>query len=167
MKVLRPTLRENVRYVAFDVISEEVIKAQDLKNEILSSTTSLFGDLGLTNIRIELISFMRQKGLLRCSHTSTEDARTVLATLYKVKSSRVSARVLGVSGTIAGAKKKYLQVEKKLKHNASFNITKPISGTAVRICDSEIDIVPDDNKVTDRSDVGLVGITIKDNKELI
>jgi ribonuclease P/MRP protein subunit POP5 len=167
MKVLPPTLRENVRYVAFGVISEEAIKAQDLKSEILSVTTSLFGDVGLTNIRIELISFAHQKGLLRCSHTSIEDTRAVLAALYKVKSSRLSARVFGVSGTIAGAKKKYLKVEKKLKYNTSFNITKPISGRAVRICGSEIDIVPDDNNVIDRSDVGLVGITIYDNKELI
>jgi ribonuclease P/MRP protein subunit POP5 len=167
MKVLPPTLRENVRYVAFDVVAEEVIKARDLKNEILLSTTSLFGDLGLSNIRIELISFARQKGLLRCSHATTEDVRIMLATLYKVKSVRLSVRVLGISGTIAGAKKKYLSGEKKLKHNTSFNITRPISGRAVRICDSEIDIVPDDNKVIDRSDVGLVGITIYDYKELI
>jgi len=32
--------------------------------------------------------------------------------------------------------------------------------------DSEIDIVPGDNKVIERSDVGLVGIAIHDNKEL-
>ncbi len=167
MKVLPPTLRENVRYVAFDVISEEVIQFQDLKKEILFATTSLFGDVGLANMRVELFIFTHKKGLLRCSHTSVEDTRTVLAALYKVKSSRISARVLGVSGTVAGAKKKYLQVEKKLEYSTSFNITKPISGRAIRICGREIDIVPDDNKVIDRSDVGLVGITIYDNKELI
>jgi hypothetical protein len=71
-----------------------------------------------------------------------------------------------VSGTLARAKEKYLRTEKTSKHGTSFNITKPISGKATGIRDSEIDIVPDDNKVIDRSDVGLVGITIHDNKEL-
>jgi ribonuclease P/MRP protein subunit POP5 len=166
MKVLPPTLRDNVRYMAFEVISDEIINAKDIKNEILSATTSLLGDVGLTNLGIELISFAGQKGLLRCKHSCTEDVRSVLATIFSVKRYRLNVRVLGVSGTLARAKEKYLRTEKTSKHGTSFNITKPISGKARRIHDSEIDIVADDNKVIDRSDVGLVGITIHDNKEL-
>jgi len=166
MKVLPPTLRDNVRYVAFEVISDEIVKFAEIKNEILSATTSLLGDVGLTNLGIELISFAGQKGLLRCRHNRIEDVRSVLATVFRVKKLRLSVRVLGVSGTLAGAKEKYLQIEKKSKRDTSFNIRRPISGKAIKMNDSEIDIVPDDNKVIDRSDVGLVGITIQDNKEL-
>lgn len=108
MKVLPPTLRDNVRYVAFEVISDEIIKATDIKNEILSATTSLFGDVGLTNLGIELISFVGQKGLLRCRHNRIEDVRSVLATIFRVKKNRINIRVLGVSGTLAGAKGRYL-----------------------------------------------------------
>jgi len=166
MKVLPPTLRDNVRYMAFEVISDEIVNAKDIKNEILSATTSLFGDVGLTNLEIELISFSGHKGLLRCRQGRTEDARSVLATIFRVKRYRLNIRVLGVSGTLARAKEKYLQTEKRSKHDTSFNITRPIPGKATKTHDSEIDIVPDDNKVIDRSDVGLVGITIHDNKEL-
>ena len=105
MKVLPPTLRDNVRYVAFEVISDEIVKAAEIKNEILSATTSLLGDVGLTNLGIELISFAGQKGLLRCRHNRIEDVRSVLATVFTVKRLRLGVRVLGVSGTLAEARK--------------------------------------------------------------
>ena len=63
-------------------------------------------------------------------------------------------------------KKNICKKKKGQKHYTSFNITRPICGKAITIHDSEIDIVTDDNKVIDRSDVGLVNITIYDNKEL-
>ena len=166
MKVIPPTLRDNVRYVAFEVISDEIVKAAEIKNEILSATTSLLGDVGVTNLGIELISFAGQKGLLRCRNNRIEDVRSVLATVFRVKKFRLSVRVLGVSGTLAAAKEKYLLIEKKSRRETSFNIKRPISGKARKMNDSEIDIVPGDNKVIDRSDVGLVGIAIHDNKEL-
>jgi len=108
MKVLPPTLRDSVRYVAFEVISDKIINARDMKNEILSATTSLLGDVGLTGLGFELISFDGQKGLLRCRRSHTEDVRSVLATIFNVKMYRLSVRVVGVSGTLAGAKEKYL-----------------------------------------------------------
>ena len=108
MKVLPPTLRDKKRYLAFELISEKPVRREDLIRELFSASGSLLGDVGSSECAIRLLAFDDSKGIVRCSPERTDNTRAVLATIMDVKGTRVLCHVLGISGTVQGATKKYL-----------------------------------------------------------
>ena len=108
MKILPPTQRPKKRYLAFELISEGPVRRDDLIREIFSAAGSLLGDVGASECAIRLLAFEDAKGIVRCSPERTDNTRAVLATIRDVKGTRVLCHVLGVSGTVQGATKKYL-----------------------------------------------------------
>ena len=108
MKTL-PTLREKKRYMAFEINSEKTVIRQELVREILNSTVSLFGDTGASQMNPALMSFEGRFGILRCIREKTNKTRVCLACINNIRGTRVSIRVLGISGTIKGATEKFIQ----------------------------------------------------------
>jgi ribonuclease P/MRP protein subunit POP5 len=111
MKVLPPTMRENKRYLAFELIAEgnAMISRDDLIRELFSASGTLLGDLGSSECNIWLFAFDDNKGVISCERAHVSQTRAVLATITHVKGKRVLLHVLGVSGTVRGATKKYLE----------------------------------------------------------
>ncbi|TQD26256.1 Rpp14/Pop5 family protein [Methanolobus vulcani] len=111
MKVLPPTMRENKRYLAFELIAEgnSIISRDELIREIFSASGSLLGDFGSSECNIWLFAFDNNKGVISCNREHVSQARAVMATITNVKGKRVLFHVLGVSGTVLGATKKYLE----------------------------------------------------------
>ncbi|WP_406671282.1 Rpp14/Pop5 family protein [Methanolobus sp. ZRKC4] len=108
MKVLPPTMRENKRYLAFELIADGQVSRDELIREIFSASGSLLGDLGSSECNIWLFAFDDLKGVVSCEREHVWQTRAVLATITNVKGKRVSFHILGVSGTVLGATKKYL-----------------------------------------------------------
>ncbi|KXS40490.1 ribonuclease P [Methanolobus zinderi] len=108
MKILPPTLRDGRRYLAFELIAEGPVKRDDLIREIFSAAGSLLGDVGASECAIRLLAFEDMKGVVRCSPERTSNTRAVLATIRDVRGTRVLFHVLGISGTVRAATKKYL-----------------------------------------------------------
>jgi ribonuclease P/MRP protein subunit POP5 len=167
MKPLSPTLRDNYRYVAFRLSFEDPIKARDLQTEIARTAKSLFGDVGVSKLNVRVVAFDGTKGLVRCDFRHVPEVQAVLASIGKIKNTRVCVTTMGTSGTIKAAIEKYLQIEEKIRRIISSYVTVPVSGKAVRICGKEIDIIPEDRETIDRADVQFIGITIDDNERLI
>lgn len=111
MKALPASLRPRKRYLAVQVISKKTVSREDFLREIFAAFGSLFGDISSSECSIRLLTFENQKGILRCSHTSTEKTRAVLATITHIGSERVIVYVLGISGTVKGATQKYIQCD--------------------------------------------------------
>ncbi|SFM17490.1 Rpp14/Pop5 family protein [Methanolobus profundi] len=109
MKVLPPTLRENKRYLAFELIAEGQVSRDELIREIFSASGSLLGDLGSSECNIWLFEFEDLKGVISCDRDHVWQTRAVLATISSIKGKKVILHVLGVSGTVLGATKKYLE----------------------------------------------------------
>ncbi|WP_407355908.1 Rpp14/Pop5 family protein [Methanolobus sp. WCC5] len=109
MKVLPPTMRENKRYLAFELIAEGDVSREELIREIFSASGSLLGDLGSSECNIWLFAFDDLKGIISCDREHVIQTRAALATITYVKGKRVSFHILGVSGTVIGATKKYLE----------------------------------------------------------
>ena len=109
MKVLPPTLRAGKRYLAFELISEGSVERDELIREIFAAASQLLGDVGASECAIRLLAFENSQGVVRCSSDRTENTRAVLATVGHVKGKRVLFHVLGISGTVMGATKKYLE----------------------------------------------------------
>ncbi len=118
-KTLPPSLRPRWRYIAYQVMSEEKVKLEDLMNTIWHSILNFLGEAGASQSGIWIIKNTydenRQMGLIRCKHTAVEQVRTALALVQRVGDTRIVIRVLGVSGTIKTAKKKFFG-ERDLKN---------------------------------------------------
>ena len=104
-----PTLREKKRYLAFKIISENMINRGELTGELLDSICLLFGDKGESEINPSLMSYDGRFGILRCQKDRTTDTRAALACINRVRGGRVSIKVLGISGTVRGAMEKFIQ----------------------------------------------------------
>jgi ribonuclease P/MRP protein subunit POP5 len=109
VKILPPTLRNRKRYLAFELISEKEVSRDDLIKEIFSCASSLIGDLGSSECNIRLLSFENSKGIIRCNHNTTDKTRAVLATVSNISGTQAVIHILGISGTVKGATKKYLE----------------------------------------------------------
>ncbi|MHC1631431.1 MAG: Rpp14/Pop5 family protein [Methanotrichaceae archaeon] len=155
-----PVLRDRRRYIAFELDAEGSVQKIDLIREIHASQTSLVGDLGASENRMWLISFDRRFGLIRCSHRRTGECRAILATIRSIKGIRVAIRVRGVSGTIKAATEKYIpqSILQADEGKRRINLGR-VSGSIVRIRGREIDLYPDDQKITGGSDTQYLGLT--------
>ncbi len=58
-----------------------------------------------------LVSFERGLGIVKCSHTEKEAVIQLLLSVQRVGTREVRVRTLGTSGTIRGAREKYVESE--------------------------------------------------------
>lgn len=100
---LLPSLREKKRYLAFEVLSEGAVSRRDFIDELERSASSLLGDMGSSECGLNMLSFDRAGGIIRCARTKTEYTRAVLATINRVRGVRVAVHVIGSSGSVKGA----------------------------------------------------------------
>ena len=110
-KILPPTLRDRKRYLAYQVVSDSKLEFSEINNAIWYSIMNFMGEKGASEADIWIIKNTyeeeRKIGLIKCSHTSVEDVRTALALVQKMGENRMIIRVLGISGTMKAAKKKF------------------------------------------------------------
>jgi ribonuclease P/MRP protein subunit POP5 len=81
------------------------LSRHDLTSELDRSSQSLLGDAGSSECDIRVLSFDGTEGIVSCVHKEVTRTRAVLATIYEIKNRRASVRVIGVSGTVKGAKR--------------------------------------------------------------
>jgi ribonuclease P/MRP protein subunit POP5 len=155
-----PVLRDRRRYIAFELEAEGRVRRGDLIGEIRAAQTSLFGDLGAAENRLRMITFDGRFGLIRCTHTRTEECRALLATVNLVGGTRAAIRVRGISGSIKAATEKYIpQSILQPDENKRRVDLGPVSGSVARVIGREIDLCPDDRKMTEGSGTRYVGLT--------
>ena len=111
LKPLPSSLRQTIRYIAFQVISEDKIIYNDLSNAIWHSTLNFLGEFGTSEAEMWIVKNLyddkKQAGIIRCSHKNLEKIRASLSLIERIGDSRVIIKVLGVSGTIKATLMKY------------------------------------------------------------
>ena len=99
------------RYIAFKIISESVFSEDDIVHCIWRTLLSLFGEVGGSRTNFWLIEYSETGyGILRCTHTSIDVMKSVLATVIELNGSALIVDVLGVSGTIKGVRRFFREV---------------------------------------------------------
>lgn len=110
-QTLSPTLRERRRYMAFQVIAKTAIPASDIAGAIWHSILNFLGELGTAQAEVWLVKSVydekNRMGLVRCGHTAVEHVRAALALVSRIGDVPVTIKVIGISGTINAARKKY------------------------------------------------------------
>lgn len=107
LKILPSTLREKIRYISFQVISEEPIEYSDMESAIWNTMLDFLGEDGVAKTSVWLMKDRwdgnNQKGIIRCNNTSVTDVIASLGLIDRLGDNRVNFKILKVSGTIKGA----------------------------------------------------------------
>lgn len=110
MKILPPTSRKKQRYVGFQIISEHPIIYSDLDAALWNITLDYYGEYGVASMDLWLVknlySGKEQIGVLRCDHKAVPAVISCLGLIDRLGDSRVAVKILKVSGTIKGLRKK-------------------------------------------------------------
>ncbi len=111
-KLLPPSMREKERYIVFEVISEGNFSYDELSRSIWFTALTFLGELGVSSCGIKLIRNLwderSKRGVIRCFHNKIEEVRAALTMIRKIGNANVLIHVLGVTGTIKSARRKFL-----------------------------------------------------------
>ena len=121
LKILPPTMREAKRYIAFEVISQVPLNREDVISLIWKASLDFKGECGTSKLDLWIMKVWRcesshhenvLRGILRCNREEVENARAVLSVITEFKGERVVFHILGISGTIRSATKKFIKPKK-------------------------------------------------------
>lgn len=111
-KILPPSLREQKRYIIFEILSDGKIAYNELINAIWNSMLDYLGEAETAEARIWLIQNLydeqKQRGILKCKHDYVEKMRVALSLIQIIGETKCVIRITGVTGTIKSANMKYL-----------------------------------------------------------
>lgn len=114
LNTLPPTLRENARYLVFEIVSKKEFDISEIVDAVWQASLALFGEIGASRfslwIPFNLYEREKKRGIVKCAHTSVEEVRAALAAVRHIGNEPVIIHVLGVTGTILSAKKKFLGI---------------------------------------------------------
>jgi len=113
IKALKPSLREKKRYIIFEILSKNQIKAfNNVAKAIKFSYKSLFGDIGMGEAGLLIIAnkydSKKQKGMIQVNHKTLDKLRSALANIEQIEEQQVIVHSLGASGILKKAEVKYL-----------------------------------------------------------
>jgi len=100
---------ERNRYLVFKIYSNSNISKEDLTKDIWRTLLTIYGEYGASKTNFWLIEYNEntRKGIIRCTHTTVNMMRTVLAFMTKIAETPVIIKTLGISGTIKAAREKF------------------------------------------------------------
>jgi len=102
-------MRPKRRYIAFEIAG----KAS--KGEMARAIeSSLRGDTDKTMLKLVLYEARSKRGLLRCGHLQVLEVKAAMSGVKRIGGEKVSFTILGVSGTIRAAKRKFLSSSTKV-----------------------------------------------------
>lgn len=110
MKILPSSLRERKRYIYFQIISEEPIEYSDLEAGIWNTMLDFLGEYGVSKTSVWLMKDNwngdKQTGIVSCNHKSVKDVVATLGLIDRLGDNRITFKIIKISGTIKGTKKK-------------------------------------------------------------
>jgi ribonuclease P/MRP protein subunit POP5 len=116
--------RERIRYIVFEILCGHEVRFRSLTSAIWSELYTLFGENGTSKTGLWLVTLAAcppegdlghvadklkiYRGILRTNEQSTGIIRITLAFITEIDRNSALIQVLGVSGTIKTAQRKYL-----------------------------------------------------------
>jgi RNase P/RNase MRP subunit POP5 len=99
-------MRPKRRYIVFEVLDAKLSRTEVTRAILNSLRDSDFTHADI--VRLILYNSGSGRGLLRCGHKQVGQVKAVMARLKQVGEKKAFLKVLGVSGTIRVAKRKFL-----------------------------------------------------------
>ena len=98
MKPLLPTLKENQRYVTYEIISEHSFTEQQIATTIQQTLKEFLGVLGVATSGATLMKTTATKGIIRTNSKHVHYIKAALAYVKHINQQPVIVRSIGVSG---------------------------------------------------------------------
>ncbi|MBU0615236.1 MAG: hypothetical protein KJ601_04030 [Nanoarchaeota archaeon] len=113
MKPLLPTLKERKRYIAYEVISDQVTDADSVSSSIQKSVHEFIGRLGEEKAGMIFLkdkwSETKQRGLVRVNNKYVDHIKASMGLIKQINDRNVIVRSLGVSGILKKAYNRYMR----------------------------------------------------------
>jgi RNase P/RNase MRP subunit POP5 len=100
-------MRQRRRYIAFEFVGSEASKG-DVMRAIGHSLYTHDPTFDRRMLKLVFHDVSSRRGLLRCGHKQVDELKATMANIEKIGGSEASFVILGVSGTIRAAKRKFL-----------------------------------------------------------
>lgn len=110
-KPLRPSLRENKRYVVYEVLSKADIEdPSTISKSIQRSFQTLGGQISLGEAGLMFVHYdaRSHRGIVRVKNSHVDMLKGSLLFIEKIENKNVILRSVGVSGILNKAKKKWV-----------------------------------------------------------
>jgi RNase P/RNase MRP subunit POP5 len=100
--------REKRRYLALEVVSDQLLNEQILLDAVQASVHRLFGEYGASKANLKQMKTIPEKRqfVICCSHKALEQVRAAIASTTEISGKTGAIHVLGVSGTLKALSKK-------------------------------------------------------------
>ena len=112
LSMISPAHRERQRYIVFEIISDKSFILGDVVKTVWSSILQLFGEVGSSQMLFWIPSTLYNKtakrGIVKTDNLSVEKIRIALACIRNINDELVIMKVLGITGTIDVAKRKFM-----------------------------------------------------------
>ncbi len=113
LKPVLPSLKEKKRYIVFEVISKgAVADLTGITKAIWQQSLSMMGQEHAAKAGIWVFpdcwDNSKNKGIIRVGHKYVDHMKASLAMVSKVEDNEAIVRTIGVSGTMAKAKSKFM-----------------------------------------------------------
>ena len=107
---LPPTLREKNRYLVLRIISKTKFEKKAVQRVLWNSAFNFLGERGVSKISLWFVDWdeKKQRGIVKVNRQSVEDIRASIALISKIEGEKVIPQILGISGTIKGARRKWM-----------------------------------------------------------
>ncbi len=99
-------MRQRRRYVAFELTDEA--SKRDISWTINHVLHARKLEVDKTMLKLVLYDTDSRRGLLRCGHKQVNEVKAAMLSVKKIGGKEASFVILGVSGTIKAAKRKFL-----------------------------------------------------------
>ena len=100
MKALLPSLRENNRYIKFQIDADKSFNNRDIEKSLQEEFLTFLGQLELAKSSFKLISFNKNKGIIKINSKYLDKFRAILPMIQKLSNEKVNVKSLKTSGLI-------------------------------------------------------------------
>ncbi len=110
LKPLLPTLREKNRYLVLEIISDKKFSKKAVQRAIWDTAFDFLGIFGVAKLSLWVVDWdeKKQKGIVKVNKQSVKEIKTIIALIERIEGKKALPRILGISGTIKAAKKKWM-----------------------------------------------------------
>jgi len=100
MKPLMPNLRENNRYVKFQVSTEKRLNTKEFEKGLQEEFLSFLGQVELAKSSFKLVKFSNNKGIVKVNAKFADKLRAMFAIIEKMNNEKITIKSLKTSGLI-------------------------------------------------------------------
>jgi len=105
IKPILPSLREKKRYIVYEIVSENKMRLNDVKNSINKGVLAFLGELGYSKTGLIIMDmFKNNKGILKANNKEIDNIKTSLALIDNIDNNKVIFKSILVTGVLNKAK---------------------------------------------------------------